>query len=65
MIWAFEVDTGIEHFSQHFFQAGLQQRLLLRPLGKTVYFMPPYIISDAEIDLLVDGTMHILNSLNE
>lgn len=65
MIWAFEVDTGIEHFSQHFFQAGLKEHLLLRPLGKTVYFMPPYIITDTEIDLLVDGTLHILNSLNE
>jgi adenosylmethionine-8-amino-7-oxononanoate aminotransferase len=65
MIWAFEVDTGIEHFSQHFFQAGLKKHLLLRPLGKTVYFMPPYIITDTEIDLLVDGTLHILNSLNE
>jgi adenosylmethionine---8-amino-7-oxononanoate aminotransferase len=65
MVWAFEVDTNIEHFSQHFFQNGLKQRLLLRPLGKTVYFMPPYIITDAEIDLLVDGTMYILDSLDD
>ncbi len=63
MIWAFEVDTGNAHFSQQFFQAGLEQRLLLRPLGKTVYFMPPYIITDAEIDLLVNGTLHILDTL--
>lgn len=63
MIWAFEVDTGSAHFSQQFFQAGLKQRLLLRPLGKTVYFMPPYIITDAEIDLLINGTLHILDTL--
>ncbi len=65
MIWAFEVNTGIAHFSQQFFQAGLKQRLLLRPLGKTVYFMPPYIITDAEIDLLVNGTLHILDTLEQ
>ncbi|MCB1984585.1 MAG: adenosylmethionine--8-amino-7-oxononanoate transaminase [Burkholderiales bacterium] len=65
MIWAFEVDTDLEQFSQKFFQAGLTQRLLLRPLGKTVYFMPPYIITEEEIDLLVNGTLHILNTLEQ
>lgn len=63
MIWAFEVDTDIDQFSQKIFQAGLEQQLLLRPLGKTVYFMPPYIITEEEIDLLVNGTLHILNTL--
>jgi len=63
MIWAFEVDTNMDQFSQKFFQAGLKQRLMLRPLGKTVYFMPPYIITEEEIDLLVSGTLHILNTL--
>jgi adenosylmethionine-8-amino-7-oxononanoate aminotransferase len=30
----------------------LEQGVLLRPLGTTVYFMPPYVIEPAEIDLL-------------
>jgi len=63
MIWAFEVDTDIDQFSQKIFQAGLEHKLLLRPLDKTVYFMPPYIITEEEIDLLVNGTLHILNTL--
>ncbi|MCB1947731.1 adenosylmethionine--8-amino-7-oxononanoate transaminase [Nitrosomonas sp.] len=63
MIWAFEVETEDLRFSQQFFQAGLKQRLLLRPLGNTVYFMPPYTITEDEIDLLVNGTLHILDSL--
>jgi adenosylmethionine-8-amino-7-oxononanoate aminotransferase len=33
---------------------GLDQGLLLRPLGDVIYFMPPYVISDDEIDLMVD-----------
>ena len=33
---------------------GLQHGALLRPLGDVVYFMPPYVVSEAEIDLLVD-----------
>ena len=63
MIWAFEVDTDDTHFSEKLFQAGLTQRLLLRPLGNTVYFMPPYIITEDEIDLLVNGTLQAIDTV--
>jgi adenosylmethionine-8-amino-7-oxononanoate aminotransferase len=33
---------------------GLQQGALLRPLGNVVYFMPPYVVTESEIDRLVD-----------
>jgi adenosylmethionine-8-amino-7-oxononanoate aminotransferase len=33
---------------------GLQQGVLLRPLGNVVYFMPPNVVTEQEIDLLVD-----------
>jgi adenosylmethionine-8-amino-7-oxononanoate aminotransferase len=33
---------------------GLQQGVLLRPLGNVVYFMPPYVVTRQEVDLLVD-----------
>jgi adenosylmethionine-8-amino-7-oxononanoate aminotransferase len=33
---------------------GLEHEALLRPLGDVVYFMPPYVVSTAEIDHLVD-----------
>ncbi|TAL90133.1 MAG: adenosylmethionine--8-amino-7-oxononanoate transaminase [Rhodanobacter sp.] len=33
---------------------GLQHGVLLRPLGNVVYFMPPYVVTAQEIDLLVD-----------
>ena len=34
------------------YQHGLDNEVLLRPLGNVVYFMPPYVIDDAEIDLM-------------
>lgn len=34
------------------YQHALQQQALLRPLGPVVYFMPPYVISEDEIDHL-------------
>ncbi len=35
------------------YQHGLENQVLLRPLGNVVYFMPPYIITHEEIDLMV------------
>jgi adenosylmethionine-8-amino-7-oxononanoate aminotransferase len=64
MIWAFEVDTPHADFAQRCFALALQNELLLRPISNTVYFMPPYIISHAEIDLLVSRTLHIVNQLS-
>jgi adenosylmethionine-8-amino-7-oxononanoate aminotransferase len=28
--------------------------VLLRPVGNVVYFMPPYVVTPAEIDLMVE-----------
>jgi adenosylmethionine---8-amino-7-oxononanoate aminotransferase len=57
MIWAFEVTDVEASFSRRFFEAALARELLLRPIGNTVYFMPPYVISDTEIELLVTRTL--------
>lgn len=65
MIWAFEFETTEQDFATQCFQAALKQQLLLRPLDKTVYFMPPYIINQHEMDLLVNGTLNVLNTLSK
>ena len=36
------------------YRHALERGVLLRPIGNVVYFMPPYVISEAEIDLMVD-----------
>jgi adenosylmethionine-8-amino-7-oxononanoate aminotransferase len=36
---------------------GLKRGVLLRPLGNVVYFMPPYVVTEQEIDLLVDTAL--------
>jgi adenosylmethionine-8-amino-7-oxononanoate aminotransferase len=61
MIWAFEVESSDPDFASTFFQAALKYELSLRPLGNTVYFMPPYIINEQESDLLVKGTLGALD----
>ncbi|MCG2578194.1 adenosylmethionine--8-amino-7-oxononanoate transaminase [Dechloromonas sp. XY25] len=52
MIAAFDVATDDPHFSRKFYRAALDREALIRPIGNTVYLMPPYIVSDAEIDHL-------------
>lgn len=37
---------------------GLKHGLLLRPLGNVVYFMPPYVVTEQEIDLLVETAIN-------
>lgn len=63
MIWAFEVDADNSTFAHRFYQAALEHELLLRPIGNTVYFMPPYVISESEMDMLVTRTLEIINAL--
>jgi adenosylmethionine---8-amino-7-oxononanoate aminotransferase len=36
------------------YRHALSRGVLLRPIGNVVYFMPPYVISPAEIDLMVE-----------
>ncbi len=49
MIAAFDVATADPHFSRRFYRAALEREALVRPIGNTVYLMPPYIVGDDEI----------------
>ncbi|HXE41183.1 MAG TPA: adenosylmethionine--8-amino-7-oxononanoate transaminase [Azonexus sp.] len=52
MIAAFDVATDDPYFSRKFYRAALDREALIRPIGNTVYLMPPYIVSDEEISQL-------------
>lgn len=62
MIWAFDVDTGRPDFARWFHARALERELFLRPIGNTVYFMPPYVVTDGEFASLVEGTAAILDA---
>jgi adenosylmethionine-8-amino-7-oxononanoate aminotransferase len=64
MIWAFEVETPYSDFAQRCFSLALEHELLLRPMGNTVYFMPPYVISENEMNFLFEQTSKIVNRLS-
>ena len=60
MIVAFDVDSGRHDFARWYFARGLERGLLLRPIGTTVYFMPPYVIDDETFTLLCERTLDIV-----
>jgi adenosylmethionine-8-amino-7-oxononanoate aminotransferase len=59
MIWAFEVEGAGPQFAARAFELALARGVLLRPIGNTVYFMPPYVIGDEEFAMLVEAGLAI------
>jgi len=45
------------------YQYGLKHGVLLRPLGNVIYFMPPYIITNEEIDIMMDTAFDAIKYL--
>jgi len=62
MIFAFDAVTQNTRFSRQSYQAGVEQGLLLRPIGNTVYFMPPYTITEPEIDFMISATRRVVKA---
>lgn len=67
-IIAFEIKTSeqtnylnslAEHISEFFISRGI----ILRPLGNIMYILPPYCISNNDLEYIYDATEEFLNSL--
>jgi adenosylmethionine---8-amino-7-oxononanoate aminotransferase len=65
MIWAFEVASDDPDFAARAFALALERGVVLRPIGRTVYFLPPYVIGDAEFALLVDAGLAIADAFGK
>jgi len=65
MIWAFEVTTHAADFSVRAAELALERGVVLRPIGNTVYFMPPYVTDDREFALLVETGLAIVERFAE
>jgi len=47
------------------YKYALKHEVLLRPLGHIIYFMPPYIISETQINRMVDVAYDAIKALKE
>ena len=67
-ILAFEVITGVDEYINAIgtviTQEALGSGIYLRPLGNTVYLMPPYCITEKEMDQVYTFLVRYLNSLS-
>ena len=61
MIWAADVDTDLPDFNRRFFAHAMQRGLLMRPIGNTLYLMPPYVLTVEDADWMADQALGALN----
>lgn len=68
-IVAFEIEEGRDEYlnsiSTIITEKSLQSGIYLRPLGNTVYLMPPYCITDAQLQKIYDFIIEMLHSLSK
>jgi adenosylmethionine-8-amino-7-oxononanoate aminotransferase len=64
-ILAFDIKPQIAppQFSKIFYAKALEHGLLIRPIGHTVYVMPPYILTKEQIQFLASAVRHTLDSI--
>jgi adenosylmethionine---8-amino-7-oxononanoate aminotransferase len=67
-IIAFEIitdteDSYINNLADHLHKFFRSKRVMLRPLGNTLYVMPPYVITDAQLQEVYDSIEECLQGL--
>ena len=65
VILAFDLETGTQtsyfnNIRDHIWKFFIERKLLLRPLGNTVYILPPYCITDGELSMVYEGIEALL-----
>ncbi len=47
------------------YRAALDHGVILRPLGDTLYWMPPYCVDEAALDLMAEATRHAIEEATQ
>ena len=62
MVWAWDIETPLPDFARRYQGHALARGLVLRPIGKTLYFMPPYVLDDEAMQHLAHGALVALEA---
>jgi adenosylmethionine-8-amino-7-oxononanoate aminotransferase len=68
MIWAWDIDETaggkppLPHFARRYASHAMAHGVLLRPIGNTIYAMPPYVMDAASADHLARGALAALEA---
>jgi adenosylmethionine---8-amino-7-oxononanoate aminotransferase len=60
MIWAFDMARAEAGFGREFYRRAIEAGVLLRPIGSTVYWMPPYVVEDQDMELVISSIETII-----
>lgn len=63
MVLAFDVKQPGERFAERFHLAARERELLIRPIGATVYLMPPYLIDAEAAQFLFKAVLSTLDEV--
>jgi adenosylmethionine---8-amino-7-oxononanoate aminotransferase len=63
MVLAFDVVAPGERFAERFHLAARRHEMLIRPIGNTVYLMPPYLIDAATAEWLAKAVQATLDEV--
>jgi len=61
MIWAWDIADAAPDFARRYARRALAHGLLLRPIGRTLYAMPPYVLDEADAAHLAHGALAALD----
>ena len=53
---------ALPDFSRRYHQHAMARGLVLRPIGKTLYAMPPYVLDNEAVQCLAGGALDALNA---
>jgi adenosylmethionine---8-amino-7-oxononanoate aminotransferase len=68
MIWAWDIDEGFDGaspkpgFAGRYARQALAHGVVLRPIGNTLYAMPPYVLDAQTADHLACGALAALEA---
>src|SRR3989338_8401946 len=63
MIWAWDIDTDEPTLAARYHPAAPEAGLLLRPIGSTLYVMPPYVLTESDQRDLSEGLVQVLDQV--
>ena len=60
-------DEGTSYFNpirDNIYDFFIERNIILRPLGNVIYILPPYCISNSDLDIVYEAIIELLESLN-
>ena len=67
VILAFEMDVEMERYGDlrnKLFQFFMDKGVYLRPLGNTIYILPPFVITEAQLQAVYSSILEALESFS-